>query len=146
MHTTKASKNPMWVIVTLLVALLTVGCSPEKYSRANTVKLKGKLSDNGEPLFVEGIENATGMIRVGFHPILEGKPTEEVTSAAVDLEGNFELTDGIEPGEYLITVGQYEPYPQNDLLKGKFGPKKSPIRKVIDADTELDIDISRPEG
>lgn len=130
----------------VLVSLVSLGCSPDKYARANTVKLKGKLTDNGEPLFVEGLENATGMIKVGFHPIVEGRPVEEVTSATVDLEGNFVLTDGIMPGEYLVTVGQFQPYPQNDLLKGKFSVRKSPIRKTIDGDTELDIDISRPEG
>ena len=149
MHVTKESTNATFIIVaTLVVGLLSLslGCSPDKYARANTVKLKGKLSDDGKPLIVEGLENATGMIRVGFHPIVEGKPIEEVTSATVDLEGNFEVTDGIEPGEYLITVGQYQPYPQNDLLKGKFGPRKSPIRKTIESDTDLEIDIAKPEG
>ena len=40
-------------------------------------------------------------------------------------KAKFEVYDGIKPGEYLITVRQWEPYPSNDLLKGKFGPKKS---------------------
>lgn len=148
MQVTKDSTRTISIVVAALVMglLASIGCSPDKYARPNTVKLKGTLTDDGDPLFVEGLENATGMIRVGFHPIVEGKPAEEVTSATVNLEGHFELTDGIEPGEYLITVGQYEPYPQNDLLKGKFGPKKSPIRKVIDSDIEIDIDISKPEG
>ena len=140
------SRRSLVLSITLAVLATILGCSESKYGLPNTVKLKGKLTDNGEPLFVEGLENATGMIRLGFHPVVEGKPIEEVTSTTVDLEGNFEVVDGIEPGEYMITVGQYEPYPQNDLLKGKFGAKKSPIRKTIDGDTELDIDISKPEG
>ena len=113
---------------------------------ANAVQLTGTLTDNGEPLFVEGLENATGMIIVGFHPIFEGKPAEEITTAQVNAEGVFEIPQGIEPGDYLITVRQWQPYPQNDLLKGKFSAKKSPIRKTIDGDTALDIDISKPEG
>jgi hypothetical protein len=69
-----------------------------------------------------------------------------VTTATVNLEGNFEITQGIEPGEYLITVRQWEPYPQKDLLKGKFSAKKSKILRTIDGETALDIDISKPEG
>ena len=53
---------------------------------------------------------------------------------------------GIEPGEYLVTIRQWDPYPQNDLLKGKFGPKKSKIRRTIEEDTVLDLDVSNPEG
>ena len=132
------------LVLCLLVSLL--GCSESSIGLAGAVKLTGTLTDAGEPLFVEGIENATGMIVVGFHPILEGKPAEEVTSAMVDLEGNFEIPQGIEPGEYLITVRQWEPYPNNDLLKGRFGPRKSKIIRTIDADTALDIDISKPES
>lgn len=137
------------VVALICICFLLVGCGDDKYQRAGTVKLKGRLHDNGKPLFVEGLENATGMIKLGFHPIIEGKPIEEVTSARANLDGDFELVDGLEPGEYLITVSQYEPYPDNDLLKGKFGsrnPRKSPIRKTIEEDTELDIDLSKPEG
>jgi len=133
-------------LIALAVLANLSGCGESTYGLPNTVKLSGKLTDNGEPLFVEGLENATGMIRLGFHPIVEGKPIVEVTSTTVDLQGNFEVVDGIEPGEYMVTVGQFEPYPQNDLLKGKFGARKSPIRKTIDGDTVLDIDISKPEG
>lgn len=133
---------------TLALCLLVpaLGCSDSSFGLAGAVALTGSLTDAGEPLFVEGIENATGMIVVGFHPMIEGKPAEEVTAAMVDLEGNFEIPQGIEPGEYLITVRQWEPYPNNDLLKGRFGPKKSKIIRRIDGDTALDIDLSKPEG
>lgn len=143
-----AKKNLTALFIVSMVALVAVslGCTGEGYARPNTVKLTGTLSDAGEPLFVEGIENATGMIVIGFHPIFEDRPAEEITSASVGLDGTFELVDGIEPGEYLVTVRQWEPYPEKDLLKGKFSAKKSPIRKTIDADSTLDIDISKPEG
>ena len=132
--------------VCLFVFGFAFGCGSESYQMDNAVKLQGTLTDDGEPLFVEGIENATGMIVVGFHEIIEGKPGPETTSARVDLEGNFEIPQGIESGEYLITVRQWEPYPQKDLLKGKFGPRKSKLKRTIDGDTVLDIDISKPEG
>jgi hypothetical protein len=134
------------VALSLSLLLPILGCSDTSFGLAGAVTLTGTLSDAGEPLFVEGIENATGMIVVGFHPIVEGKPAEEVTTATVNLEGNFEIPQGIEPGEYLITVRQWEPYPQKDLLKGKFSAKKSEILRTIDGETALDIDISKPEG
>ena len=132
----------------LCVCLCAVlgGCGDSSYSMPDSVELKGKLTDGGEPLFVEGLENATGMILVGFHAIVDGKPGPETTNAAVDAEGSFEIPQGIEAGEYLITVRQYEPYPQKDLLKGKFSPAKSKIRRTIDGTEPLDIDISNPEG
>ena len=133
------------IIAHCFVLLCCAGCAKDGYGLPNSVKLTGKLSDAGEPLFVEGLENATGMITVGFHRIEEGKPGPEVTNAMVDIEGNFEIPQGIEPGEYLITVRQWQPYPQNDLLKGKFSERKSPIRRTIDGDTVLEIDISNTE-
>ena len=131
-----------------LLFAVALGCGEDKFGMPNAVSLKGTLTDGGEPLFVEGIENATGMIVVEFHPTMEdGKPLPDAaTTATVDLDGNFEIPQGIEPGEYTITVRQWEPYPQNDLLKGKFRLGKSKIVRTISADTSLDIDISNPTG
>ena len=139
------ARSVIGVLCVCLFAIL-VGCGDSPYSMPNAVELTGKLTDGGEPLFVEGLENATGMILVGFHAIVDGKPGPETTNAAVDVDGNFEIPQGIEAGEYLITVRQYEPYPQRDLLKGKFGPAKSKIRRTIDGTEPLDIDIANPEG
>jgi len=131
-----------------LLFAVALGCGEDKFGMPNAVSLKGTLTDGGEPLFVEGIENATGMIVIEFHPTMEdGKPQPTAaTTATVDLDGNFEIPQGIEPGEYTITVRQWEPYPQNDLLKGKFRLGKSKIVRTISADTSLDIDISNPTG
>ena len=139
--------NLRWIsVLGVLLCLLTIGCGKEGYSTPGAVKLSGTLTDNGEPLFVEGIENGTGMIVVGFHAIVEGEAGPEISSAHVDLDGNFEIPQGIEPGEYLVTVHQWEPYPQKDLLKGKFTARKSKIIRQIDGDTVLDIDLANPEG
>lgn len=129
-----------------LFLLFVCGCTDEKFSMQNAVAMKGTLTDAGVPLVVEGIENATGMIVLEFHPVVEGEvDTTAATTSLVDLEGNFEIPQGIEPGEYVITVRQWEPYPQKDLLKGKFRLGKSKIIRNIDSDTVLDIDISNPE-
>lgn len=123
-----------------------IGCGDSSSLMSDAVPLTGTLTDGGEPLFVEGLENATGMIVLGFHTIIEGKPGPEVTTATADLDGKFEIPQGIEAGEYLITVRQWEPYPQRDLLKGKFSAKKSNIKRTIDGAAPLDIDISNPDG
>ena len=51
-----------------VLALFAIGCAQQKYELPNTVKLTGSLSNGGEILTVEGRENATGMIMVGFPP------------------------------------------------------------------------------
>lgn len=134
-------------VLSVLSLLFVAGCGEAKFGMPGAVALKGTLTDGGTPLFVEGIENATGMIVVEFHAVIEGEPEPAaVTSATVDLDGNFEIPQGIEPGEYVITVRQWEPYPQNDLLKDKFRFGKSNIKRTIDGDATLDIDLSKPEG
>ena len=136
----------MIVRLVLLVAFCFpfVGCKKEGYQLPNAVEISGSLSNDGEILEVEGRMNGTGRVVMGFHPIIDGKPIEEVTQAWTDEDGSFKISQGIEPGEYLITVYQLEE--EVDLLKGKFGPKKSKIIRTIDADTVLDIDIANPEG
>jgi hypothetical protein len=130
-----------------MCCLLLLGCgSKPKYEQPNTVKLSGSLTDGGEILTVEGRENGTGMILVGFHRIVDGKPIEQSTSASVNEEGKFEVFDGIEPGEYLITVRQWQPYDSDDLLKGRFSPRNSKIRCTIEGDTELALDLANPDG
>ena len=144
----KLKNTPIVLAACLALAgsCVCVGCgSRSSYELPNTVKLSGSLSRDGEILTVEGRENGTGMIIVGFHPIVDDKPLEQVTSASVDEQGKFEVFDGISPGEYLVTVRQWQPYDENDLLKGKFGPRKSKIRRTIEGDTELTLDLANPE-
>lgn len=137
---------PRTVMCVVLFLCLLVGCGDEQFGLPDALALKGTLTDGGTLLTVEGIENGTGMIVVGFHPIIDGRTEEEVTSAMVGPDGAFEIPQGIDPGEYVVTVRQWEPYPQKDLLKGKFSAQKSKIKRTIDADTELTLDISNPEG
>lgn len=132
--------------VTLLLLLALIGCKEAAFGLPDAFALKGTLTDGGTPLTVEGMENGTGMITLGFHPVINGRTEGEVTSARVDADGNFEIPQGIEPGEYVITVRQWQPYPQNDLLKGRFSPKNSKLKRVIDSDTELNIDLSDLDG
>lgn len=135
------------LLLTVLMVFAVAGCQRTTHQMLpNAVKLSGTLTNAGEPLTVEGYENGTGFIVVGFHPIVDGKPIEETTAAHADEMGKFEIVEGIEPGEYLITVRQWQPYQSNDLLKGKFAPNKSKIRRNIEGDTVLDLDVANPEG
>lgn len=136
----------MFVRLVLLIAICVsfVGCKKEGYQLPNAVEIAGTLSKDGEILEVEGRMNGTGRIVIGFHPMIDGKPIEETTQAWVDEDGTFKISQGIEPGEYLVTV--YQLQDEVDLLKGKFGARKSKIIRTIDADTFLEIDIAKPEG
>lgn len=129
--------------------VLQIGCGEEGYGLANAVKLTGTVTDGGTPIHVEGLENATGMITVGFCPIEgdgKGQARIESTAAMVAADGTFEVVDGIEPGTYVVTVRAWEPYPQVDKLKGKFSENRSKIIREITGDTVLEIDVANPEG
>lgn len=132
----------------LISLLVQLGCSEAGFQLAGTVPLTGTVTDAGTPIHVEGLENATGMIVVGFCKVDdEGKGERiEESTAAVNPDGTFEVVDGVEPGNYAISVRAWEPYPQNDKLKGKFSPKKTKIIRRIDGETTLEIDVSNPEG
>lgn len=144
------SAAAVWAIVAcgcLFVGCLFVGCGAKPdYQVPGAVKVTGSLTNGGAILTVEGRENGTGMILVGFHPIVDGKPIEQASSASVNEQGEFDVFDGLQPGEYLITVRQWQPYDSNDLLQGKFSPKKSPIRRTISGETQLVLDLANPDG
>jgi len=132
-----------------LTALLLIGCEKKSHKLPNGEKLTGKVTDNGQPLFVKGRENATGMIVIGFCPITaEAKGQQHIEAAYADVadDGTFELVQGIELGKYVITIRQWEPYPQNDKLKGIFSGKNSKIICEVDGETELVINLANSEG
>ena len=139
-----------FAVVTICVAVvLSVGCG-QQYERPGTVKVSGTVTDGGTPLHVEGRDVKIGWVTISFSQI---PPEDQVdrqlvvsAAAQVDAEGNFELIDGIEPGEYLITIQQWDPYPQRDRLKGKFDEKNSKVIRNITEDTVMDIDVSQSEG
>ncbi len=106
----------------------------------------GRVTSGGAPLHVEGRDIGLGMVTIGFFPMVEDGPLVEATSAQADAEGNFELIDGLEPGKYLISVRQWDPYPQTDRLKGRFDERNSKIiRDFSGNEAELVIDVLDPE-
>jgi hypothetical protein len=54
--------------------------------------------------------------------------------------------NGLPAGKYRIVVRQWDPFPDFDRLGGRFDEQNSPIIREITEDTEINIDVSRPEG
>lgn len=136
--------------LTLLLATLPlfVGCGGG--DAEETVTARGRLTNAGQPLTVQGMDVGIGMIQVEFYRIgPDGKQLETPETATVDADGYFNVTGrggGLPPGKYKIAVRQWDPYPQVDKLQGRFDAQNSPIVREITGDGDLLIDLSKPEG
>jgi hypothetical protein len=134
----------------LLALALLCGCSSEPQEKVSAVR--GKLTNAGAPLQVAGREAGVGRIEINFHALQpDGTASESFESASPDDQGNYTLRGrngkGIKPGKYRIAIRQWDPYPDNDKLGGKFSLENSKIeREVGETDTTIDIDVSKPEG
>jgi hypothetical protein len=119
----------------LIFCLMLSGCGGPS-------TVRGKLTNGGQPLTVSD----KGVIVMSFSP--EGAPPPGF-GADVKPDGTFEVkgpeNKGVAPGKYRISVQQFDPYPGNDKLDGKFAPGKSPIIRDIKGGS-LDIDLAKPEG
>lgn len=131
----------------LFLILATASACSTSTREAGTVKVHGRVTDAGEPLHVDGRDVGIGRVTVGFYRIYDdGERLVEATSADAAADGSFDLIDGIEPGKYLISVHQWNPYPNVDQLKGKFDQRNSKIIRVLEGEEqELIIDLSKPE-
>jgi hypothetical protein len=130
--------------------LFLPGCSSAPQEKATAVR--GRLTSAGAPLQVAGKEAGVGRIEINFHALsADGTASESFESASPDDQGNYSLRGrdgrGIKPGKYRIAIRQWDPYPDNDKLGGKFSLENSKIvREVGETDTTIDIDVSKPEG
>ena len=73
-------------------------------------------------------------------------PDEDYTSkiGECDREGKFTITD-VAPGNYKVGIEQFDPTPQVDKLNGVFHPSSSKIKRTIDGQAPLAIDLAKPE-
>jgi len=133
-------------IVLIAIALVPVWAGCESKSSSDVVFLKGKVTNAGQPLEVKSRATGTGMVRIAFHPIKDGKAAAvEVDATSANEAGDFHFRDGIPPGEYRVVIEQWDPYPQVDKLNGKFSLDRSPIVKTVSHDVDyVEIDISDP--
>lgn len=133
--------------ILLMLAAAVVGCGKPK---ENVVRVKGRLTDNGQPLVVQRPEIGLGVVKLEFWPA-NADPNAEPFSANADKEGNYTVSglngNGIAPGKYRIAVYQWDPYPNIDRLKSRFSLQKTPIIRDITGEpgqeVTIDIDLAQ---
>ncbi len=146
--TTRRCLMRVCVCVALLLPLAVVaGC----HKGPAAVAVKGQVTNAGQPLHVAGREQGLGMVQLECLRLGEdGRTTADAEGAVADDQGRFEVHGrdgkGILPGKYRIAVRQWDPYPQNDKLGGKFSEANSRIVREISGGEDINIDVSRPEG
>lgn len=128
-------------IVPLFLTVALAGCEVQPTSVPNSVPVKGRLLQAGEPLVVKGREIGTGMVQLTFLSVTSAA-TDQPFSAVADEAGNFDLPGGMPAGKYRVVVRQWEPYPQTDKLQGRFGEENSPLVVEVDGKTPLEIDLA----
>jgi hypothetical protein len=132
-----------WLIAA--AALCAAGC--QRTPVTSGARIRGAVTSGGRALEVAGRDIGLGMVQVGFWPVYEdGQELVAAAMAQADEQGNFQLVDPLPAGKYLITVRQWDPYPNVDKLQGKFDERNSKIVRQIDSDLELIIDVAQPRG
>jgi hypothetical protein len=128
---------------------LALGCGGR--GGGDLVKVKGRLTNAGQPLTVRGQDVGLGVIELGFYRMPDNGPqSTDPESARLEADGRFTVPgrngQGISPGKYRIVVRQWDPFPDFDKLKGQFDAEHSSIVRTITGNEEVLIDVSKPEG
>jgi len=118
--------------------LLAGGCGAPK------VKPNGKVVRGGQPFTLS--EN--GVFIINFTPEENDPAKPQMYNADAKPDGTFTIVGpegkGIPPGKYKANVQAMDPYAkQNDLLKGKFAPGKSPLVVEIKDASEVVLDVGK---
>ena len=129
------------------VLLSLFGCTAKP---SDALPVRGKLTNNGEPLQVKGREIGLGYVELHFYRINDdGSIGKDPADAAVDESGEFTIRgrdgQGLPPGKYKITVRQLDPAPDTDKLQGRFNLQNTPIVGQVTGE-EILIDLARPNG
>lgn len=130
---------------------LSAGCGASAVHEGTVVPVQGRVTNAGQPLTVKGQEIGLGFVEVKFCKYEgEGKRTaaNDAFTTKTDASGSFKISGrfghGIPPGKYRIAVRQWDPYPSNDVLAGKFDEEHSPFIRDITRRESLEIDLSKP--
>ena len=136
----------------ILCGLSTAGCGPKMPNEGPVVTIRGRVTNAGKPLTVQGRDIGLGFVAVLFCRC-QGEGASAATGGGIyscqaDADGNFKVVgrfgNGIPPGKYRIAVRQWDPFPQHDALDGKFDENCSPILREINRSDFLEIDLSKP--
>jgi hypothetical protein len=125
----------------LSVAVLLSGCGgPTLY------KVNGRLVKQGQP-FRPGEKE---IVRVVFVPVKEGESATETGGYRAEFnseDGSFKVVGengrGMPPGKYRVCIQVVKNH--KDILKGAFGPTRSPfVREITGSSDEVVIDLDKP--
>lgn len=137
----------LFCVCGLAFALFFLGCGGPQ---DDSVPVRGKLTNGGQPLAVKGRELGLGYVELHFYRMSDdGTIDKDPADAAVEESGEFTVRGrdgrGLPPGKYKITVRQLDPAPDNDKLGGRFNLQNTPLVREV-TDEEIVIDLARPEG
>ncbi len=138
----------MRLLFSFCTLVFLLGCDTPQ---DDSVPVRGKLTNNDQPLAVKGRELGLGYVELHFYRIQDdGTVDKDPADAAVEESGEFTVRGrdghGLPPGKYKITVRQLDPAPDNDKLGGRFNFENTPLVREIKEGEEILIDLSRPEG
>jgi hypothetical protein len=136
------------LLISFCTLVFLLGCDTPQ---DDSVPVRGKLTNNGQPLAVKGREIGLGYVELHFYRIQDdGTTDKDPADAAVEESGEFTVRGrdghGLPPGKYKITVRQLDPAPDNDKLQGRFNFENTPLVREIKEGEEILIDLSRPNG
>lgn len=118
------------------LCLLLSGCGS---GEEEGVTVKGRVTDNGQPLRGGGPSLAQLEFRNYDGGDATAKNLVDTRSVALNEDGSFEIT--LPKGEYSIVVQQFEQYRGPNKLDAVFPGDKSPLKKKIDSNQELNIEV-----
>jgi len=127
-------RSPLLMML-LSLCVLAAGC-------ATKAKVKGKLVKDGQPFTVSD----KGVIQMTFYAESDSaKAVPYPVDTKVD--GTFEVMGkerkGIPAGKYFVVIRAIDPYPGEDLLKGKFAPEKTALTQEVKGNDEITIDVAK---
>ncbi len=134
------------LLIAAFAAIVLAGCEANPQSvQDRMIGVRGKVVNAGQPLKVSN--PMAGWVEIKFIEYTEpgSQKAAETYTARADQNGEFDAA-GKFPGKYKIAVRQWDPYPNTDLLEGKFDEANTTIVRDVKAGDNLVIDVSKPEG
>ena len=118
-----------------LVGLCLAGCN-----QSTTVTVTGTVLREGQPIAM----GPTGIVQVTLIPDVE--PGVEYTTyvGRADATGKFEIIE-VPKGRYRVAVEVLDPTPMEDKLAGAHSMENTKIKRDVDGETPLTIDLAKPE-
>jgi hypothetical protein len=149
-----------YVLFAAGICAWSVGCSKGGPDEGPVVIVSGKLTNGAQPLEAKPDTTIELVFARHIEKGAEAPPDANTFRVHPDADGDYKLIGtlghGIPPGEYEITVYQWQKAKpgekitkefvkgQRDLLK-KFDAKTPPIlRNITLSDKTVDVDISKP--